>query len=111
MDCGDLDDRSIVPEGQENPFVEPLRTSPDLSTPEGWHDFSLVLGGPLFQLLRKARLEGGEDYSLLRWSHGCRCCSWRASAPQLATAAPLLPLLLTIFSPEELVMRVIKVVF
>jgi hypothetical protein len=28
-----------------------------------------------------------------------------------ATAAPLLPLLLTIFSPEELVMRVIKVVF
>jgi hypothetical protein len=28
-----------------------------------------------------------------------------------ATAAPLLPLLLTIFSPEELIMRVIKVVF
>jgi hypothetical protein len=28
-----------------------------------------------------------------------------------ATAAPLVPLLLTIFSPEELVMRVIKVVF
>jgi len=28
-----------------------------------------------------------------------------------ATAAPLLPLLLTVFSPEELVMRVIKVVF
>jgi hypothetical protein len=27
-----------------------------------------------------------------------------------ATAAPLLPLLLTIFSPEELIMRVIKVV-
>jgi hypothetical protein len=28
-----------------------------------------------------------------------------------ATAAPLLPLLLTIFSPEELIMRLIKVVF
>ena len=28
-----------------------------------------------------------------------------------ATAAPLLPLLLTAFSPEELVMRIIKVVF
>ena len=28
-----------------------------------------------------------------------------------ATAAPLLPLLLTIFSPEELIMRIIKVVF
>lgn len=28
-----------------------------------------------------------------------------------ATAAPLLPHLLTIFSPEELIMRVIKVVF
>jgi hypothetical protein len=28
-----------------------------------------------------------------------------------ATAAPLLPLLLTIFSPEELILRIIKVVF
>lgn len=28
-----------------------------------------------------------------------------------ATAAPLLPLLLTIFSPEELIMRIVKVVF
>jgi hypothetical protein len=28
-----------------------------------------------------------------------------------ATAAPLVPLLLTIFSPEELIMRIIKVVF
>jgi hypothetical protein len=27
------------------------------------------------------------------------------------TAAPLLPLLLTIFSPEELIMRIIKIVF
>jgi hypothetical protein len=27
------------------------------------------------------------------------------------TAAPLLPLLLTIFSPEDLIMRIIKVVF
>jgi hypothetical protein len=28
-----------------------------------------------------------------------------------ATAAPLLPLMLTIFSPEELIMRIIKVIF
>jgi len=28
-----------------------------------------------------------------------------------ATAAPLVPLLLTIFSPEELIMRIIKVIF
>ena len=28
-----------------------------------------------------------------------------------ATAAPLVPLLLTIFSPEELILRIIKVVF
>ena len=28
-----------------------------------------------------------------------------------ATAAPFLPLLLTIFSPEELILRIIKVVF
>ena len=28
-----------------------------------------------------------------------------------ATAAPLVPLLLTIFSPEELIMRIIKVLF
>jgi hypothetical protein len=29
----------------------------------------------------------------------------------IATAAPMLPLLLTIWSPEEVLMRVIKVVF
>jgi hypothetical protein len=29
----------------------------------------------------------------------------------VATAAPLLPLLLTIFSPEELLLRVLKVIF
>ena len=36
---------------------------PDLH--EDRHDFSLVLGGPLFQLLRKAHLEG-DDLALLR---------------------------------------------
>jgi hypothetical protein len=30
----------------------------ELNSPEGWHDFSLVLGGPLFHFLRKTRLEG-----------------------------------------------------
>jgi hypothetical protein len=29
----------------------------------------------------------------------------------VATAAPLAPVLLTIFSPEELIMRLVKIVF
>jgi hypothetical protein len=29
----------------------------------------------------------------------------------IATAAPMVPLLLTIWSPEELIMRIVKVVF
>src|SRR5215472_536048 len=30
----------------------------ELDSLEEWHDFSLVLGGPVFQLLRRAHLEG-----------------------------------------------------
>jgi hypothetical protein len=29
-----------------------------LESLEEWHDFSLVLGGPIFQLLRRVHLEG-----------------------------------------------------
>ena len=43
-------------------------------------DFSLVLGGPLFQLLRKAHLEG----DALEWVH------WRILASILITWSPLL---------------------
>jgi hypothetical protein len=32
------------------------------------------------------------------------------SGPAIAAAAPLLPLLLTVFSPEELIIRIIKIV-
>jgi len=53
----------------------------------------LVLGGPIFQLFRRPHLAG--DISRLA----------------AATAAPLVPLLLAIFSPEERIVRIIKVVF
>jgi hypothetical protein len=35
-----------------------IHTMTELDSLERWHDFSLVLGGPLFQMLRKVRLEG-----------------------------------------------------
>jgi hypothetical protein len=53
----------------------------------------------------------GNSYSLVR---DMRSVPFGlADMPRLAaaTAAPLVPLLLTIFSPEELFMRVFKVVF
>lgn len=38
----------------------------ELDSLEPWQDFSVVLGGPLFQLLRKAHLEGGHLEHLKR---------------------------------------------
>jgi hypothetical protein len=62
---------------------------PDLH--EDRHDFSLVLGGPLFQLLRKAHLEG-DHLELLRQrmlsspgAHGCHCSSFQYSAHRMGT--------------------------
>lgn len=121
-------------------------------------DFSLVLGGPTFQLLRKARLQGGEadlvsrrifaitlitwlplfvlamlgsagddallgaadiqsladlgnSYSLVRDMRSFPFGLEDVSRLAIATAVPLLPLLLTVFSPEDLLARVIQVVF
>jgi len=55
-EMGGADDS--VAENQEKPAGQPPRTNPEASFIEESHDFSLVLGGPLFQLLRKSRLEG-----------------------------------------------------
>lgn len=43
---------------QEKPTDQGPHTKTELSYIEEPHDFSLVLGGPLFQLLRKSHLEG-----------------------------------------------------
>jgi hypothetical protein len=52
----------------------------------------------------------GNSYALVRDMRSVPFGLEDISRLAAATAAPLLPLLLTIFSPEELVMRIIKVV-
>jgi hypothetical protein len=110
--------------------------------PFGQQDFSLVLGGPVFQILRRSRLQGdhlellhrsvlviglgawlplmflslfashlGNSYSVVkerRWFPFGLDDITRLAA---ATALPLLPLALTVVSPEELIMRVIQIIF
>ena len=53
----------------------------------------------------------GNSYALVREMRTIPFSLEDISRLSAATAAPLVPLLLTIFSPEELIMRVIKVVF
>jgi len=53
----------------------------------------------------------GNSYALVREMRSVPFGLEDISRLAAATAAPLLPLLLTIFSPEELIMRIIKVVF
>jgi hypothetical protein len=53
----------------------------------------------------------GNSYGLVREMRAVPFGLEDISSLAAATAAPLLPLLLTIFSPEELIMRIIKVVF
>lgn len=53
----------------------------------------------------------GNSYAMVREMRSVPFGVEDISRLAAATAAPLLPLLLTIFSPEELIMRVIKVVF
>ena len=53
----------------------------------------------------------GNSYALLREMRSVPFGLEDISRLAAATAAPLLPLLFTVFSPEELIMRVIKVVF
>jgi hypothetical protein len=60
--------------------------------------FSLVPGGPLFRVFPRSRL-AGDPLELLH------------RRLVVITLVPWLPLLLTIVSPEELITRMIKVVF
>jgi hypothetical protein len=53
----------------------------------------------------------GNSYALVREMRAVPFGLEDISRLAAATAAPLLPLMLTIFSPEELIMRIIKVVF
>jgi hypothetical protein len=53
----------------------------------------------------------GNSYALVRDMRSVPFGLEDISRLAAATAAPLIPLLLTVFSPEELIMRVIKVVF
>ena len=53
----------------------------------------------------------GNSYALVRDMRSVPFGLEDISRLAAATAAPLVPLLLTIFSPEELIMRIIKVVF
>jgi hypothetical protein len=53
----------------------------------------------------------GNSYALVRDMRSVPFGLEDISRLAVATAAPLVPLLLTIFSPEELIMRIIKVIF
>jgi hypothetical protein len=66
-----------------------------------------LLGSPDIQSLADL----GNSYSVVREMRSIPFGLEDVTRLAAATAAPLLPLLLTIFSPEELIMRVIKVVF
>jgi hypothetical protein len=71
--------------------------------------------GPCEELLGAADIQSladlGNSYALVREMRAIPFGLEDISRLAAATAAPLLPLLLTIFSPEELIMRIIKVVF
>jgi hypothetical protein len=66
-----------------------------------------LLGSPDIQSLADL----GNSYSVVREMHSIPFGLEDITRLAAATAAPLLPLLLTVFSPEELILRVIKVVF
>jgi hypothetical protein len=53
----------------------------------------------------------GNSYSLVREMRSVPFGFDDMTRLAAATAAPLLPLLLTVFSPEELMLRVIKILF
>jgi len=53
----------------------------------------------------------GNSYAVVREMRPVPCGLEDITGLAAATAAPLVPLLLTIFSPEELIMRILKVVF
>lgn len=70
---------------------------------------------PAEELLGAADIQSladlGNSYALVRDMRAVPFGLEDISRLAAATAAPLVPLLLTIFSPEELIMRIIKVVF
>jgi hypothetical protein len=71
--------------------------------------------GPSEELLGAADIQSladlGNSYGLVREMRAVPFGLEDISRLAAATGAPLLPLLLTIFSPDELIMRIIKVVF
>ena len=75
----------------------------------------LLESAPSEELLGTADIQSladlGNSYSLVRDMRSVPFGLEDTSRLAAATAVPLLPLLLTIFSPEELIMRVIKVLF
>jgi hypothetical protein len=74
-----------------------------------------VLGHPAEELLGSADIQSladlGNSYAVVREMRSIPFGLEDITRLAAATAAPLLPLLLTIFSPEELIMRIIKIVF
>ena len=74
-----------------------------------------LLGNSTEELLGSADIQSLADldnsFAIVREMHSIPFGLQDITRLAAATAAPLLPLLLTVFSPEELVMRVIKVVF
>ena len=74
-----------------------------------------VVGHPAEELLGSADIQSladlGNSYAVVSEMRTIPLGLKDISRLAVATAAPLVPLLLTIFSPEELIMRVIKVVF
>jgi len=66
-----------------------------------------LLGSPDLQSLADL----GNSYAVVREMRSIPFGLEDITRLAAATAAPLLPLLLTVFSPEELIMRIIKVVF
>jgi hypothetical protein len=71
--------------------------------------------GPSDELLGTGDIQSladlGNSYAMVRDMRAVPFGLEDISRLAAATAAPLLPLLLTIFSPEELFMRVVKIVF
>jgi hypothetical protein len=74
-----------------------------------------VLGHPAEELLGSADIQSLADlcnsYAVVSEMRSIPFGLQDVTRLAVATATPLLPLLLTIFSPEELIMRIIKVVF
>ena len=74
-----------------------------------------VVGHPAEELLGSADIQSladlGNSYAVVSEMRTVPFGLKDITRLAVATGAPLLPLLLTIFSPEELIMRVIKVVF